>query len=240
MKTKLLLAAALLFATSIAFSQNLVLSHEGDVYEPNAEVSVEGPVTQEIVIELDVTNTGSATIDVLCQRYHIELVPGSMSALCWGGLCYPPNVGLSGFSTTIEPGQTVSNDFSGHYYPNGNTGMSTIAYTFFDLNNPNDSVMITVLFDGLTVGVEESSMYSKMKAFPNPANDFLTINLDTDVMKEDMAFELIDVNGSVVRETATSQNEVKINTSDLAEGIYFYRAMVNNKVVASEKIIIKH
>jgi len=241
MKTRLLFTLTFMFALGFAFSQNLVLSHEGEPLEPNAEISTEGPANaEEIVVELAVTNTGNSSIDVLCQRYENDMVPGSSSAFCWGYLCYPPWTSLSGYHHTIGPGMTVDDDFSGHYYPDGNVGISTIAYTFFDLNNPNDSVMVTVLYDGLTVGIDELSQFDQMNVYPNPANEFIQVDLNTEKMQEAVTFQLIDVNGAVIQEVRSSNTEIRMNTIDLANGIYVYRVLVNNQVIGSEKIVIQH
>jgi hypothetical protein len=240
MRTKLLIAFALIFLAGFTFAQNLVLSHDGETLEPNAEITVEGSAMDpEIVVELAVTNNGSASIDVLCQRYEIDMVSGSMSAICWGGLCYPPNTSLSPLATTIEPGVTVDNDFSGHYYPQGNEGVSTIAYTFFDEANPNDSVMVTVLYDGLMVGIGESNA-AGVSVYPNPANDFLTIELQQEIAGQAVLIKVVDASGVVVHEVTTSGTSTRIGTGELAEGIYMYQAYAAGKLIASDKVIIRH
>lgn len=240
MKTKLLFTLALALIAGIATSQSLVLSHEGETLEPNAELTVEGSATAvEIIVELEVTNNGSSTIDVLCERFELDLVPGSSSALCWGGLCYPPWTNVSAYHTTIGPGVTIENDFSGHYYPDGNAGVSTIAFTFFDMNNVNDSVMVTILFDGLTTGVNENR-FDALEVYPNPADDYINLDLNVSDAGGEVSFELIDVTGTVVRQAVSSSSKVRVSTSDLADGIYVYRAMVNEQLISSEKIVIRH
>ena len=91
MKTKLLFTIGFILAAGFVFSQNLVLSHDGETLEPNAQITVQGSAADpEIVVELDVTNTGTTSLEVLCQRYELDMVTGSLSAICWGGLCYGP------------------------------------------------------------------------------------------------------------------------------------------------------
>ena len=240
MKTKLLFTIAFILAAGFAFSQNLVLSHDGEALEPDAQITVQGSAADpEIVVELDVTNNGTTTLEVVCQRYELDMVTGSLSAICWGGLCYGPGTSLSPLSTTIDPGATIENDFSGHYYPYMNEGISTIAYTFFDADNPNDSVMVTVLFDGLMVGVEELSKFDRLAVYPNPANDYIKVELNTET-SEEVSMQLIDVTGAVVSQLTTSANSTRINTTGLAEGIYMYRAHVNGQLIATKKIVVKH
>jgi hypothetical protein len=237
MKTRLLLSAILLLTAGFLYSQNLVLSHEGETLGPNAQITVEGSsASAEIIVELDVTNTGNSSIYVLCQRYELNMVPYTMSAICWGGLCYPPNTSLSPLGTTIGPGVTVENDFSGHYYPQNHPGVSTIAYTFFDQDHPDDSVMVTVLFDGLTVGVNESGK-SGLLVYPNPADDQIRLEWNSEGA---VTIQLIDLNGSIVREIRTIDNQAKIYTEDISEGVYLYRVFLSDRLISSDKIIVKH
>lgn len=239
MKAKLL--STLVFSILIAgftLGQSLVLTYEGTILEPNEEVMAEGAVSGEIVVEMDVTNNSSGSIDVLLQRYEEDMVPGSQSAICWGGLCYPPNVSLSPSATTIGAGQTVLAECQLHYYPNGNPGVSTISYTLFDGANVNDSVFVTVHYDGLMTSIEVNYGI-ETKAYPNPANDFVTLKLDSEVEAGTMV-ELISSVGTVVTEMGISGNEARIATADLAEGMYFYRILNNQTVNASGRIIVQH
>ncbi|MEZ5146919.1 MAG: hypothetical protein R2759_07525 [Bacteroidales bacterium] len=72
--------STLVFSILIAgftLGQSLVLTYEGTILEPNEEVMAEGAVSGEIVVEMDVTNNSGGSIDVLCQRYEEDMVPGS-------------------------------------------------------------------------------------------------------------------------------------------------------------------
>ena len=238
MRTKLLLSFALVFLAGFTVAQSLVLSHEGEILEPNAEITVEGLATDpEIIVELAVTNNGSTSIDVLCQRYELDMVPGTMSAICWGGLCYPPNTSLSPLATTIDPGVTVENDFSGHYYPQTIPGISTVAYTFFDEANPNDSVMVTVKYDGLTVGIGERGTAS-LSVYPNPASDYIRIDVQDDLAGQEILVKLLSSGGAVVRKATTSGSSVTLNTEGLSEGIYMYQAFHAGVLVGTDKVVI--
>ena len=240
MRTKLLFSLTLFFMTGYIVAQNLVLSHEGETLEPNAEITVEGSsMDPEIIVELAVTNNCSASIHVLCQRYELDMVAGSMSAICWAGLCYPPNTSLSPLATTIGPGVTIDNDFSGHYYPQGNAGVSTIAYTFFDQENAYDSVMVIVHYDGLTVGIGENK-HSTLAAYPNPADDFITIDLGKNEAGQEVTIKLVNASGAVVLETIATGLTTRISTGQLAEGVYMYQAFEAGTLIASDKVIIRH
>ena len=241
MKTKLLFTLLVLFASGQLFSQSLVLFYEGEQLEPNAEITKEGPVTEyDIIAHLDVQNTGSSTISAHCQRYEIDMVPGALSALCWGELCYAPTQNISIEPMIFGPNETLLDVFQGHYYPNGNAGVSTIAFTFFDMDNPNDSVQVTILFDAMITGMNDVFHASDFKAYPNPANHYIEVELNREQADENLTLQLVNTNGSVVREQVAGKKRNRIITSDLAEGLYLYRALVNGELITSEKVIIKH
>ncbi|MCB2218792.1 MAG: T9SS type A sorting domain-containing protein [Bacteroidetes bacterium] len=239
MKAKLLATLFLGFIVSaFAVGQSLVLSYEGEILEPNAEVTKEGTATDEIIVEMDVTNTSGAAMDVLLQRYEEDMVPGSQSAICWGGLCYPPNVSLSPSATNIGAGQTVLAECQLHYYPNGNPGVSTISYTLFDAANANDSVFVTVLYDGLMTSIEVNYGL-EANVYPNPANENVTIALEGE-MNDNSIVELMTLTGAVVAKAEIHNNKARINTTNIAEGLYFYQVKSNQTATVSGRIIIQH
>ena len=205
---------------------------------PNEEITAEGVYNEELIIDIDVTNNSAAPIDVFLQRYELDMVSGAQSAICWGGLCYPPNVSLSPSATTVGAGQTVEAECQLHYYPNGFPGVSTISYTFFDGANVNDSVSFIVHFDGLMTSIEVNYGI-EAQAYPNPANDYFTLKFDQEV-EAGSTVEIINTIGSVIAEQPVSGNETRLNTTTLAEGIYFYRLRNNQTVNTTGRIIVKH
>ncbi len=239
MKTNLLLTFIAVLVASFVSAQSLVLTHDGNQLEPNEVVYVDGSSAQdEIVVYMDVTNTSGNAIDVLVRRYEEIMVPGASSAFCWL-LCIAPNVSLSPYSITIEGGATNDTDFSGHYYPGGNIGESTISYVFFDESNPNDSTMVTVVYNGLEVGVNDN-IAASARVYPNPANDIVNIQFEAKLSNSAYTFELIDITGSLIRQVNTVESNVQLNTADISEGIYFYRISTNGKMITTQKLAIKH
>jgi hypothetical protein len=225
---------------SLLIAQNLELSYEGEPLGPNAEITVEGSANgAEIVVYVSVHNNGGSEMDVLCQRYELDLVPGAQSAICWGGLCFPPDVSLSPLSATIPAGGT-NDEFSGHYYPNTNVGMSTVAFTFFDENNPNDSAMVTVMFDGLTTGIDDPVASQEISIYPNPADAQVNVEVQNHNLTNDLFVRVTDSKGAVVLQETLQSGTTTLNTRALSEGLYFMNAYSENKVIASKKILIKH
>lgn len=243
MTKKLLILASFVIAIVFANAQSLSLTHDGVVLEPNEEVTMTGPASNdEIVIELDVTNNGSSAMNVLVKKVENYLVEGSENTFCWG-LCFPPFVYESPSSIEISAGGTNDLDFSGHYNPKENAGTSSISYVFFDENNPDDSVMVVVLFAAGTTGIGDQFGSASIisSAYPNPANNFVKFDYTLDT-KQNATMRVYSLIGSLVKEYAVSSGNgtIEIETAQLEEGFYFYTLSSGNEEMESGKFVVKH
>ncbi|MES2287113.1 MAG: T9SS type A sorting domain-containing protein [Bacteroidota bacterium] len=83
------------------------------------------------------------------------------------------------------------------------------------------------------VGVEEESdLYAdKIKIFPNPAKDNLTITAE---IEEAENIRIIDVSGKIVGESKIQKSHANIKTDLFAEGIYFYQVLNNREGVLAK------
>ncbi|MCD4698497.1 MAG: T9SS type A sorting domain-containing protein [Bacteroidales bacterium] len=238
MKTKLLFTFISLLIAGFISAQSLVLTYEGEDLEPSAVISIEDLAsTYEIIVDMDVTNTSTSDLDILVQRYEEEMVPGSSSLFCWG-LCYDTAISLSPYAIPIAAGETIISGFQGHYRPYNNVGQSTISYTFFDENNPNDSVMVVVHYNGLITGIDNEKKLNA-SVFPNPANDLLHIEIpQTNTTMFDI--EILNITGALVKTIKANTSTMEISTRELGNGIYVYRILEGNKLISTDRFIVQH
>lgn len=151
MKNILLALLMSVMGTSVLMSQTLGLSWDGQDIPHGDTVYVYGEVVEdnmfyEILSYALVHNTGDRDMDVMAKRNEIDIVPGTVNELCWGA-CFPPDVSVSPYPITIPAGGvTDPTAFNGHYKPQAQAGTSIIEYTFFDQDNPADSVSMTVFY----------------------------------------------------------------------------------------------
>lgn len=85
-------------------------------------------------------------------------------------------------------------------------------------------------------GIEETTnMNSLVAAFPNPANDFLTISI---LNKNDLLtnFCIVDFAGKNIINIAEITNETKVDLSHLAAGIYLLKGELNGKAVVAKLV----
>ncbi len=93
-----------------------------------------------------------------------------------------------------------------------------------------------VLFTGLTpIGIKEynNSYHAKIKTFPNPASDIITINTPFD---EASKIELFDVSGKYINSYKVINYIVLINTNQYSNGVYFFNVYdKKNKLLTTGK-----
>jgi len=239
MKKLLLIVYLLGIFAYVGYSQSLTLSNESGPVANGSTVNVTGlPTDDEIVVELNVTNTTSTAIPVMCKKVETSMVPGTASLFCWG-LCFAPNVYVSPDPITIEGNTTNETDFSGHYLPSGFSGMSTICYVFFDERNPLDSVCANVNFQAYPLGIGVPSAGTSVSAYPNPASGNVTFSFSS--QSDASAVVIRNVLGETVREISLSgtAGKVSFNAGDLTSGIYFYSLVVNGNIAATKKLIVR-
>jgi len=92
---------------------------------------------------------------------------------------------------------------------------------------------------------EPSSTYDLLssnviKIFPNPAKDFLNVEVNTDALKGQVKVTLYNVNGQELRtQVLNTQGISKINVSDIQAGNYVLRISNDKNLVAKSVVIIK-
>jgi len=88
-------------------------------------------------------------------------------------------------------------------------------------------------FQDLTTSVEDVDALDALHVYPNPATTELGVSFDL-VEKSDVVLRLYDVTGRLVAtqnldNQATGNNFVRMNISDLTQGIYFLQVNVNGQ-----------
>lgn len=124
------------------------------------------------------------------------------------------------------------------FYESGANMVDTIA-----VNNKTECTPIT--FDYTNVGGpgctplfnEEYSTGKGVKAFPNPANDVLTILSESAIISSIRIYNLL---GAEVMSFSANRSQVQINTSDLKSGVYFVKVRNNKGKEIVIKSIVEH
>jgi len=224
----------------IGFSQSLSLSDANGPIANNATITVQGYVDSLLQAHAYVTNNSASTITVRVKKEYISIITGSTNYFCWGN-CYSSDLFVSGIAIPIGAGVTDYINFEGDYLPNGNPGVSTVRYTFYDDNNPNDSVAFFVDYSAIINGLDELlADIDFSEAYPNPASSQISFNYSFPTGVKDARIIVSNILGNTVKENLINDQDGKliINTEDLTSGLYFYTLIVNDQIALSKKLII--
>ncbi len=194
----------------------------------------------EAVIDIDVKNASSNSMDIQCRKRHIKLVSETQNYFCWGS-CFPPYT-FESINPLVIPANTTDTAFAGHYKPNGKLGCTIVAYTFFDNNNPSDSATVTVkyIMDSCTpssIIENNNSVNMFSSAYPNPASSYF--NIDIKHLQKTGYLNLYNNNGQLIKTKIfyASNTNIAVNIKNLQTGIYFYNIILNDLYYKSGKII---
>ncbi|MFM1876723.1 MAG: hypothetical protein RL266_2460 [Bacteroidota bacterium] len=205
--------------------------------------SVWGSVEQSIMqSEGTIENTnGSAPIAVRVERITVDTVPGSQNYFCWEQ-CYEPPTSVSPTALTIPVGQRID-QFYADYKPNGNPGVSTLIYCFYDDSNEADSVCATVRFTASPVGIQDVFMGNRSgvsESYPNPARTVANINYALAAGWQKAEIVIYSMLGSKVRSVKLTEDQgtYKLNVASLPSGMYFYTLVVDDKDISTKKMLV--
>ncbi|MDD2634752.1 MAG: immunoglobulin domain-containing protein [Bacteroidales bacterium] len=95
-----------------------------------------------------------------------------------------------------------------------------------------DSIKITFWDNS---GIDDETTNEGILIFPNPAKDYLTIS---DVSYNIENIEIINATGQIITSFLVNSNEITLNLSNFAKGIYFLKLKRNNEVI-TRKIFIR-
>lgn len=226
------------------FATSFSLSYDGGNIPDNSVITFEGePGDEMIESQVYITNNSASAKEVKVRKIENYLVEGSVNTFCWG-YCYDPSVYVSTVSVSIDAGATNITDFIGKYEPNENPGISSISYVFFDCNNPQDYITVIVNYDATSTGIADNlfnNVYFS-NAYPNPANNFTSIDYDLPYTVEKLSINIYNLLGAVIKEIPVPdfKGSIKINTNDLNDGIYFCTFIINGEIFKTNKLVIKH
>jgi hypothetical protein len=167
--------------------------------------------------------------------------------ICWN-VCLSPNWITTQTAGNVNIASNSVASFSSNgigfhslFSPSSIPGTRVIRYTFWDVNNVNDSVNITINYHITGVGLNSYSIkqFNFSNPQPNPANGFTTIRYDFPIAAK-AKIKIYNAVGTLMKEIKIEDQsgKVVVDTDDLSNGIYFYSLVVNDKIAGTKKLII--
>ncbi len=100
----------------------------------------------------------------------------------------------------------------------------------------SDSIDVTFV----AAGIEQPSELAELKVYPNPAEDILFVEIESQERGE-MVIQLVDQTGARFYRQKLGKTKTysgSLNVSRLAGGIYYLQVVLDDKVVGIEKVVI--
>ena len=87
-----------------------------------------------------------------------------------------------------------------------------------------------------TTGIDnQDNQNSFVQLFPNPGNEILNLKSDKQISK----VEVFNMQGQIVKSLNTQNKEVSVIISELRNGLYFVKAILENGKIWTEKLIVE-
>jgi len=141
MKKTLLILFSFLAVSLAINAQTFELTWEGETLGNELVINAD-PSAIEIAFDPIFTSFAADSLDIKVRRTNISTLPGSSNYFCWTG-CYASFVDESPDPFRIAGGEST-NIFIAHYEINGEIGVSTVEYKFFNVNDESQNVTVTV------------------------------------------------------------------------------------------------
>lgn len=233
MKKQLLFISAILFSV-LSFGQIGIVDDEGNNVENTAVDVYAASDFGHIETDFKTQNLSGQSNTYNMKRYELEYILETQEYYCWTLCLGPVYAGTDYFSVFPEgPGYlTLAAGADGnygtpafHFNTNDQNGTAIYRYVIYNTNDVNDSAYVDMVYHIGTVGVNEYSNNAISNVYPNPANDFVYINLNENILNP--RFEIYSIVGNKVQsEQIINQNgKVKIDVSNLNPGIYMVQEL---------------
>lgn len=241
---KILLSILCLTLFTGIYAQNFTLSYNNVNIAAGATLYFLGEPSVEIMeAHINITNNAEVAKYLNVKKVVLEgdTLPGTINSFCWG-LCYPDTTYCSAYPQSVQPGVT-SDLFYGDYRPHNIPGISTVTYVFFDVENTNDSVSVTVKYNASPASVDDelAGLVKFSGPYPNPAIDMVSIDYSIPESVYKASIAVTNLLGSKVMEVnlINRSGKAQIPVFDLDNGIYFYSLIADSRSILTRKFMVR-
>lgn len=169
--------------------------------------------------------TGTDTIRVFADESGIPLDLGNDTAVCAGGFPFTVNA-PAGYPSYLWDNNSTASSYSV-------TGVGQVYVTVTDANGCSARDTLNV---SLCTSIGDIQNSNAVSIYPNPANEFITVNYPGNVNAEIMMY---NSSGQLVFTKKMNAASVEIAIDAFAEGLYMIEVQSEGKVV-HEKLLIMH
>lgn len=239
---------------SFGFSQGSLHIIQDGADITNSEITVYIDANTPFVNELELNNPTTNTITYQVNRTILSgpLDPDAMLYFCTGTQCYSPQTATTWTPSTppasLGPGASLPSGsgtygISAHYDVGAApTTMSVLYRVYNTAASTTDTSYVTIHYvSSATAGVQETAASGNVyNAYPNPASTVASIKYDMNDFSQKGMISIYDMLGKKMKDIVLTDKAgvAKLDVSNMKPGIYFYSFSVNDKVIATKKLIV--
>jgi hypothetical protein len=210
-------ASSVCAGSTVSLSANGASTYSWNTGATGSMVPVSPSVTTTYTVNGNnsVGCTGTATFQVSASQLPTVSLTAAQTTVCVNG----STVTLTGSPANgVYSGTNVS---QGAFTPGATAGTFSPVYTYTDAVTGCSNFATTNIVVSSCTGLNANSLAdNKAYVYPNPNNGEFMIELgNTDVK----TIELCDLTGRIILSETTDKNQVNVNISALANGIYFVK-----------------
>lgn len=124
------------------------------------------------------------------------------------------------------------------YIWNDQTYTESGDYTDYKTNvNGCDSIVILHLT--IMVGIDDHELTNAMVLFPNPTNNIVNVRLaiNQKSVSSKAEIQLFDIYGKILQTVPVIDEEIQLDLTSYASGVYFVKAVLNGQIMSVRKVI---
>ena len=210
----------------------------------DTDANQSGVVGTEMRTTIKLQNVSSEPIYVTVYRVGQQIGSSQKSFFCIDNDCLDENIVVSNFSKEIMPGEIIAY-FSTVLETGLVQGVSAIKYRFATVHNPDDFVDFEMSF---TVGerIREGILYSSDNlelndVYPNPVSETAIFDYFIKENNKEAKIVIHNVLGSIAGEYILNpyESKLKVEMEFYNPGVYFYTLYLDNKGVATKKLVVR-
>lgn len=154
-------------------------------------------------------------------------------------------VTFNGFGTLQLPQGTFTNVALVSELRTNSLGPNSTTFTWFDISNgkqllyyeENAGNIVLAYTTDLSSGITEIDAKYNSTLYPNPITDIATLRINSNTLITNAKLIIKDVLGKEVKSITVNSNEIKVDRSNLENGIYFYSVSNEQGIIAKGKLI---
>jgi len=216
----------------------------GQSFKIDSDQKHTGNVGSEINAVLSIRNLTNNPLQLQIKRLSSQLGSSQTHYICWESDCLSELASSFTSAKTIEAGG-LSKKFVSVLETGLVEGTSSVKYLIYNVKNPADSVVHEVFY------VIEDQNSKKIlfhnpdievsNIYPNPVTNAAFFNYTLSSKRKNAKIIIHNVLGTIVAEydLPSYESRIKINTSELNSGVYFYTLKVDNDNLITRKLVVK-